>query len=1265
MPKIFFSVLRVIFIFLFTNNAYSQIITYNIRWKSNILENISGSNTVLMSFEENHFYRFGFQVPIFVDNIKIDNENKEAILVDYKTEIIQDELLKGIETKNIKDFFEFSSTITFNRKHPYINIELIPVRYNSSLNKFERIVSFSIKISESQNNISILKSDKHSTSYASNSILSIGKWKKLKISQTGVYKLTFYQIKEMGFSSPSNVKIYGNGGAFLGYYNNKPRIDDLVEIPIYINKGNDGVFNEGDYILFYAKAPVYWNYDLTNLAFTHFLHPYTNDSYYFITDYGNTATNIPSVNYDTLITTHVVNSFDDYAYHEQELHNFLKSGRLWVGESFNYSLAQTFSFNFQNIVPNSSLYIQSAVYARANTSSSFTFNINGNNIGNQSIYGAPTSGTSVFGETFRKRITNSSNQINISITYNKPASGGEGWLDYIILNVKRYLNFSSGQMMFRNASSVGINQFAEFQISTSKSNSIVWDVTSAISPFIIETTYQNNILSFKAPANEIREYIVFDGTNFLSPVVVGDVPNQNLHALSDIDLVIVSNKNFLSAANELAEIHRNYDLLNVVVVTPEVVYNEFSSGMPDISAIKFFMKMLYDRAGNDSLKMPKYLLFFGDGSYNNRSYFSGNTNFILSYQSATSLSAINSLTTDDYFGMLDNNEYEYIGTLDIGVGRIPVKTISEAQNVIKKIKNYYTSLSLGEWRNWVAFLADDEDVNEHIAQSNTLAQYLENNFPQYIIDKIYLDAFPQKTTPTGDRYPDAQEAVEQRMKKGCLVFNYTGHGNEYALTHEHVIIISDIVSWANFNTLPLFITATCEFGRWDDYARVSAGELVFLNPRGGAINMLTTTRLVYSTSNFALNKAFFEVLFPKNSQGEYLRLGDVYRIAKNRTGGLGDINKRNFSLLGDPAMRIAFPKYTVVTDSINSIHISQFSDTIHPLQKVKVSGHVENNNSVLSSFNGELFITVLDKPTNLITLANDGGAPFQFTVQKDILFRGKVSVKNGYFVCEFIVPKDIKYTSGFGKISYYAINAGSTDDATGSYNQLLIGGEEIPLQDNKGPEISLFMNDENFSDGGITNDSPTLIVKLYDENGINTVSSSIGHDITAILNNNPSNKYILNDNYISEKDNYQKGTTTYAFSNLPPGEHVITVKAWDVANNSSEKSIRFIVKSSQQLAITRVINFPNPFTTKTQFYFEHNNPNTSLEVMIQIFTITGKVIKTIQKQFYSEGFRSPSIEWDGKDEYGDELAAGVYFYKIRVKNENQSVEKIEKLVKLK
>jgi len=1241
-------------------NSFSQIYNYKLTWTNNKVEKFGDKKVALLNFEEEHFYYPESSIPIFVKYIKTDNDHKEAILLNYNTEIISDNDLKIIEPSNISTEFVFKSQIAYQRKQPYIYFELNPIRYNDKIGKYERITSFSVEVRDNSN----FSSNKSTWNFTNNSVLSNGKWIKIKITQTGMYKLTYNQLRNMGFNNPSNIKIYGNGGKFLSYYNNKPRVDDLAEIPIYMYKGPDDIFNEGDYILFYAKDPVSWNYDPNNSAFIHSLHPYSDVSYYFLTDYGSSPKEISIVNYDTLVATHIVSSFDDYAYYEKNINNFLKSGRLWVGESFNYNLSQTFSFYFPDLIPNSSVFLQCPVYAQSNTTSSFTFNVNGTNIGTQSVYGSSTSGSSIYGETFKKRFTHNSNQINITITYNKPAIGGTGWIDYVLVNVRRYLNFNGGQMLFRDVSSYGNNNIAEYRITTSKSNAFVWDVTDPLNPFIIKTNFENNILSFKAPANEIREYIIFDNTQVYSPIIVKEVANQNLHSLSNIDMVVISSKALLPWAYEIAQLHRDYDNLTVFVTTPEEIYNEFSSGMPDVAAIKFFMKMLYERAGNDSLNMPKYLLLFGDGSYNNSPDFVESNNYILTYQSAASLNATGSLTTDDFYGLLDDNEYEYTGLLDIGVGRIPVKTPSEAQSVVNKIKNYYNNRNKGDWKSWITFLADDEDANEHIAQSNTLAQYVENNFPYFIIDKIFLDAFPQKTTPTGDRYPDAHEAIMQRMKKGCLIFNYTGHGNEFALTHEHVIIQSDIISWTNLYSLPFFITATCEFGRWDDHNRISGGELTLLNPNGGGIGLLTTTRLVYSTSNFSLNKAFFETVFPKNINGEYLRLGDAYRISKNKTGGLADINKRNFSLLCDPAIKIAFPLYKVITDSINGISAQIFTDTIHPLQKVKICGHIENNNNEVYNLNGEVIITVLDKPTNVVTLANDGGSPYNFKSQKDILFKGKASVINGYFKCEFIMPKDVKYTNDKGKIIYYAYQEGSIIDASGSFDSLKIGGEVFHLSDNKGPEISLFMNNENFSDGGITDESPTLLVKLYDESGINVGSSSIGHDISATLDN--SNKYILNSYYISDKDNYKKGSISYSLRNLNPGEHIITVKAWDVANNSSEKSLRFIVKKSEELTINRVINYPNPFTTKTEFFFEHNNPATSLDVTLQIFTVTGKLVKTIQTTIISEGYRSPGIEWDGKDNFGDNLAPGVYFYKISVKTENNKyVEKFEKLVKLK
>ncbi len=608
--------------------------------------------------------------------------------------------------------------------------------------------------------------------FKSNSVLSSGKWVKIKITQTGIYRLTYNQLQNMGFSNLQNIKIYGNGGKMLPFNNNTPIVDDLQQIPIFINKGNDQIFNEGDYILFFAQAPVYWSCNSSENAFLHTLHPYSDVSYYFITDNDIPQQSMETMDENTLLPNLTPTAFNDYAYNELELVNFIKSGRLWVGENFSNELVRTYTFSFPNMINGSDIYFQSQVFARSNVNSSFNFKINNVPVGTVWISAVPTSGyTYASGEYIKKRITNNGgNTITVEISYNKPAQGGEGWLNYFDINVRRLLTYNSGQLSFRDVESIGAGNISLFNIQTQNPNAQVWDITNVLNPKIIKTNYANNTLSFIARTDTLREFIVFDPAFSYSPIVVGNVPNQNLHGTNYADMIIITPQEFLSAAQELAQWHRDYDHLKVEVFTTEQVYNEFSSGMTDASAIKFFMKMFYDRANGDTTLMPRYLLLFGDGSYDNRHNFSQNTNFIPTYQSVSSLYATSSFTTDDYFVMLDDNEYEFIGLLDMGVGRLPVKSLSEAQNVIQKIKKYHDFSAFGNWRTYLTFLADDEDANEHMTQSNALATFVDTLYKQFNIEKIFLDAFPQETTPTGDRYPDVHQAITNRINKGCLLF---------------------------------------------------------------------------------------------------------------------------------------------------------------------------------------------------------------------------------------------------------------------------------------------------------------------------------------------------------------------------------------------------------------------------------------------------------------------------------------------------------------
>jgi hypothetical protein len=829
---------------------------------------------------------------------------------------------------------------------------------------------------------------------------------------------------------------------------------------------------------------------------------------------------------------------------------------------------------------------------------------------------------------------------------------------------------TGSQMHFREVKSVGSGNISLFQLANAQSSVRIWDITDLYNVKEMATTFESGTVKFKTGADSLRNFIAFNGSSYLIPEVIQNpVPNQDLHGLGPMDMVIVSHPDFIDQAEQLANLHTLQDNLRTVVVTPEQIFNEFSSGAPDVSAIRDFVKLLYDKASSQA-DQPKYLLLFGDGSFDNMSNHKNNTNFILTYQSLNSLGPTRSYVTDDFFGILDDGENVITGLLDIGIGRLPVSTVEEAQSVVDKIIHYSDSVTRGEWRNMICFIGDDEDNNIHMRDANSLANQVNGSNPAYITQKIFLDAFPQVSSPSGEAYPEVNAAITDRINSGALIINYVGHGNERGLAHEGILGVSDILSWENFDYMPLFITATCEFSRFDDIERTgtgeinkktSAGEQVLLNPDGGGIGLLTTTRLVYSNPNFILNQNFYNFAFEKDSLQHAYRLGDIMRLTKNVSGS--SENKRNFTLLGDPALRLAYPEFTVVTDSLNGQEITVAGDTLKALSKVTISGHVEDfTGSVLDQFSGVIFPVIYDKPASVTTLGNDNDPPMSFTVQNNILYKGQASIVDGHFSFSFVVPKDISYQIDFGKVNYYG--KGSIGDANGYYNEVLIGGfSEDPLIDNTGPKIQLFMNNEYFVSGGITDENPSILAIVSDENGINTVGNGIGHDITAILDDDFQNLLVLNDYYESDLNSYQSGTIQYQLSNLIEGEHSITLKVWDVTNNSSVASIDFIVTESAQFILENLINYPNPFTNQTSFVFEHNQADGDLKVVIRIFDLSGQLVKTIYETFYADGFRIGPIEWDGYDDRGNKLGSGIYVYRVSVRSSlGEKAEAFQKLV---
>jgi len=1173
--------------------------------------------------------------------------------------------------ENIEETIEVVSSVSYVRKKPVLTYSILPLRKNPVSGQLEKLVYFTYQVVNT--NDIFEKSNQNMKVYSESSLLSNGKWAKVRITEDGIYKITYSELVSMGITDPSNPKVFGNGGKMLPMNSALSRPDDLVENAIWIEKGLDGVFNQDDYILFYGKGPGEWNYNAGEQMFLHSRHLYSNAAYYFITSDAGLGKTIISIDQSTEPENVTVTTYDSYQYHERELVNLIKSGRQWFEPVLSYG-ENFFQFNIPDIKTTDPVKVKSRVLARSDLNSFFTLKADGVTVGSINLSSVNiASSTSDYASVNSAIQTFSANNddITLSLGFNDNGySAAVCWLDYLVLNARSQLSMSGTQMHFLDRESVGPGNVASFQLSNVIPAIRVWDITDLYNIKEQETTYESGSLTFKTGADSLRKYIAFDDNSFLTPEIVENpVPNQDLHGLDPVDMIIVSHPDFSDQANQLADLHTNQDNLRVVVVTPGQIYNEFSSGTPDVSAIRDFVKMFYDKAAT-SADQPRYLLLFGDGSFDNVSDHENNTNFILTYQSLNSFGPTRSYVTDDFFGILDDGEEVISGLVDIGIGRFPVSTVEEAQAMIDKIVQYTDTETRGEWRNMICFIGDDEDNNIHMRDANSLANQVNESNPSFITQKIFLDAYPQVSSPSGESYPDVNAAINDRVNSGALIINYVGHGNERGLAHEGILSVSDILSWDNFNHMPLFITATCEFSRFDDIERsgtgeiskkTSAGEQVLLNPEGGGIGLLTTTRLVYSNPNFILNQNFYDFAFQKDSMQQPYRLGDILRLTKNNSGS--SENKRNFTLLGDPALSLAYPQHTIVTDSINGVDIVQAGDTLKALSRVTISGHIEDfSGTELEQFSGILYPVIYDKPVSVTTLGNDNDPPMTFLAQNNILYKGQASINEGRFSFSFIVPKDISYQIDFGKIIYYG--NGTSGDANGYFKDVLIGGfSENPLIDVTGPDLFLFINNTQFVSGGITDENPILLALVTDENGINTVGNGIGHDITAILDGDYQNLMVLNDYYESDIDSYQSGKIEYQISNLKKGNHEISVKVWDVLNNSSVASIEFIVTESANFVLEKLMNFPNPFTEQTSFVFEHNQTDGDLVVVIRIFDLSGQIVKVIRETFFAGGYRIGPIQWDGRDDNGNKLGSGIYVYRVSVRSSfGENIEAFEKLV---
>jgi len=1134
--------------------------------------------------------------------------------------------------------------------------------YKKERNQLFQLLSCDMKYS-----INIAEREKNFPPYTNNSILNGNEVYKIAVSSDGVYKITKSFLNNLGVNlngiNPSHIKIYGNGIGLLPEPNNIARPDDIQECKIWQKGLEDGVFDNNDYILFYAKGANDWQYNATNGFYERQNNYYETKNHYYIV-----LSDSPASLIQTEVAPPIYNiefsTYDTYAHHEIDKFNFNKSGKIFLGESFEYDTEQNFNLTLPNVSSNSDLKVMVDVATRSIlTASNFAVKCNGTSIGTLQ----PTHVQDVYYGIKYERdrkvfvIDDVSGNYNLSLTFNKARSDAKGWLNYITLNGKSNLVFNGNTILCSNTFSIGQSNISKFNITGNLSDAMVWDVTSH--NYVKRINVQNNAFIAETPV--LKRFAIFNPNNASEPEAIGKTTSQNIHGMDIPDMIIVYNKDFENAAQTLKNHRVSFNNFDVQTIELQKVYNEFSCGNTDLTAIRDMCKMFFDRDAMNGTQKFKYLLLLGKASYDYKSVqeTNGNTNFVPTFETAESKFNVNSFPTDDFFGLLSMNEGFNVGNdgglLDIAVGRIPARSADEALGCVQKIINYETNPeNLGSWRIKSTFVGDDEDTNDHMEDANYLADLNGSLDKNINVNKILIDAYLQVSTSGGQSYPEAHADILNDINNGTLLISYSGHGGPTTWAEERIFTVEDIPTLKNSKNLPLFITATCEFAPFD-WVENSGGELLFNKTDGGASALFTTTRAVYQFANRQLVSSVVNRMFTDQAT---LRTEGVGQILSEVKVGVDIQNARKFALLGDPAMKLAYPKLNVVTTKINNVDANSPNiDTLKSLSTITIEGEIRDTNDNLADFfNGVIEPTIFDKATTFRTRNNDNSpaGSIDFQLQKSIIYKGLAEVRNGKFRFTFMVPREINYNYGKGKISYYAKENGTLNDAAGYFNAITIGGtSNNVLADNLPPEIELYLNDSTFISGGITDASPIVYAKLSDDTGINYTGNAVGHDIVAIIDNDPNQTYILNNYFTPELGNNNRGSVLYPLYNLSEGEHSLSLEAWDLNNNFAKTNITFFVKNGS-LTIGEVFNYPNPLRDNTTISVGINKAGIKIDSKLQIFSITGSLLYEMEQNTTPSGY---NIEFKLKDL---PLSKGMYPYRIQLKEEgtDKYLSKTNKMV---
>ena len=1105
-----------------------------------------------------------------------------------------------------------------------------------------------------------------STGWAQNntyqSVLSDHTWYRLSVTQEGAYQLDYATLQGMGIDlstlNPNQIRLFGNPSGALPEKNSISRPDDLTEMAICVTGAEDGSFDEGDLVLFYGQEPTRWVLvDNGNKTYQRERNYYSDTTYYYLcvdsSIDGLRVGENPTLSVEN--TTTVISEYPDFAWHEEELMTPYSIGQNWFGEMVSEENKElSIPFVFPNLVKSKALRVNVRVMGRTkNEKMYYDAWVNDNLlVDNASInkckdhyYGFPSS--------FDKQAALESDTVMFRLTCDADAKTFL-YLDYVEIFGWRQLKRTNRNFLFRLMPSQFGNDKSAVWVQNVNADYWLWEVTSPLRPVVQEVVLSGGNLVFATNEKVEKRYVLFKPADARKIESWIALPNQNVHAIAEADNLIITLPIFMEQAQALADYHAEKDGLTSVVVDVNQIYNEFSTGTCDPSGIRDFVRMVYLRSSGQL----KYLTLFGRASFDFRNLLGYGQHFLPCYEEKDSSYYELSFCTDDFFGLMDDNEGENsVGRVDIGVGRISVSTVEEAESILRKIKHYDDlAATHGEWKTDVFLMTDDEKTS-YVNYSESLSNGIDTLCPALTKKKLYCGAYPLQSTSSGMMNPGANADLMRAFDQGMLALFYNGHGGVKGLTGENVFTNADINALTNYDKMPFVYTATCEFTKYDNPLLVSAGEQLVLNPHGGCVALFTACRPTYGPNNNCLTRALIPALMQRDANGKPSRYGDIIRQAKSdllnytsQTNPTTNINIR-FLFLGDPLMRFPMPSKDIAVTRINGMQVAAATDIeLHAMSMVTMEGEVRNANGHLDAgFNGTLWVRFYDQKSK-IQVQFDDSSPRNVYYYKDVLYQGQVSVTAGKFNISFQVPKDIKSGVGKPRFSFYAYDSLRVIDAMGKFDELMLGGTDPAMvPDDEGPKITFYWNTPEFENGQSVERQGVLYADLYDAQGIYHYGYSLGRDIVLNSNLGECNHLVLNDRYEPALNDFRRGRVTLPLNDLEPGSYEFNLKVWDTQDNASEASLWFVVDDN--LFLSQVRNYPNPFNDETRITMTHVGEDGNFNVNIEIFDIMGRPVQHINKKVYATDGVIEPIVWDGCGYSGSPLRSGIYLYRLTLTDE--------------